>query len=78
MNQTEFTNTTDYQWVTVKLIDGTVLDGKINIAPDRRVSDFITDEEKDFVVITECCSLESTDKTVFVNKRKIAYIEPNS
>jgi hypothetical protein len=78
MNPTELKNTIDYQWVTVKLIDGTVLDGKINISHHRRVSDFIKNEEKDFVVITECCSLESTDKTVFVNKRKIAYIEPSS
>ncbi len=78
MDQIDSNHNTDYQWVTVKLLDGSVLDGKINIAPHRRVSDFIKSKEKDFFVMTECCTLEATDKTVFVNKRKVAWVEPST
>ena len=69
-------HSTDYQQVTVQLVDGSILNGKINISPHRRVSDFMKSRDKAFVVVTECCSLEITDKTIFVNKNKIAWVEP--
>lgn len=76
MNQKDTDFSTDYQSVTVKLVDGTILDGKINILPHKRVSDFINSREKAFVIMIESSSLEVTDKIVFVNKSKVAWIEP--
>jgi hypothetical protein len=76
MNQLDTDFSTDYQRVSVKLIDGTIIDGKINILPHKRVSDFINSKEKAFVIMIESSSLEVTDKIVFINKNKVAWIEP--
>jgi hypothetical protein len=76
MNQTDTEFLADYKRVTVKLIDGTILDGRINILPHKRVSDFINSREKAFVIMIESSSLEVTDKIVFINKSKVAWVEP--
>jgi hypothetical protein len=76
MNQTDTDFSTDYQRVTVKLIDGTILDGRINILPHKRVSDFINSRDKAFVIMIESSSVEVTDKIVFINKSKVAWVEP--
>jgi hypothetical protein len=68
---------TKYVGVTVKLIEGTILDGKINILPHKRLSDFINSTDKGFVIVIEGSSLEIKNKTVFINKNKVAWIEPN-
>jgi len=68
---------TNYSGITVKLVDGTVLDGKINILPHKRLSDFINSRDKGFVIMIEGSSLEIKDKTVFINKKKVAWVEPN-
>lgn len=68
---------TKYVGVTIKLIEGTILDGKINILPHKRLSDFINSRDKSFVIVIEGSSLEIKNKTVFINKNKVAWIEPN-
>ena len=77
MNQTGTVFSTDYTSLTVKLVDGTILDGKINILPHKRLSDFINSKDKGFVIVIEGSSLDIKDKTVFINKKKVAWIEPN-
>ena len=77
MNQTGTTFSTNYNSITVKLVDGTILDGKINILPHKRLSDFINSSDKGFVVVVEGSSIDINDKTIFINKHKVAWIEPN-
>ena len=77
MHQTRTAFSTDYTSITVKLVDGTILDGRINILPHKRLSDFINSRDKGFVIVIEGSSLDIKDKTVFINKKKVAWIEPN-
>jgi uncharacterized protein DUF6812 len=69
-------HSTNYVGVTVKLVEGTMFDGKINILPHKRLSDFINSIDKGFVVVIEGSSLEIQNKTVFINKNKVAWVEP--
>ena len=77
MHQTGTAFSTDYTSITVKLVDGTILDGRINILPHKRLSDFINSRDKGFVIVIEGSSLDIKDKTVFINKKKVAWVEPN-
>jgi hypothetical protein len=77
MNQTGTAFSTNYISITVKLVDGTILDGKINILPHKRLSDFVNSSDKSFVVVVEGSSIDIKDKTIFINKNKIAWVEPN-
>jgi hypothetical protein len=72
MNQTGTAFSTNYIRITVKLVDGTILDGKINILPHKRLSDFVNSSDKDFVVVVEGSSIDIKDKTVFINRNKVA------
>jgi hypothetical protein len=77
MHQTGATFSTNYNSITVKLVDGTILDGKINILPHKRLSDFINSSDQSFVVVVESCSIDINDKTVFINKNKVVWIDPS-
>jgi hypothetical protein len=72
MNQTGIAFSTNYISITVKLVDGIILDGKINILPHKRLSDFVNSRDKDFVVVVEGSSIDIKDKTVFINRNKVA------
>lgn len=67
---------TNYRFVTVKLTDGTVLFGKINIHPNKRISDAFTSPEKTFVILVESDSVERSYQTVVVNKKEVVWAEP--
>jgi hypothetical protein len=69
---------TDYKTVTLKFVDGTVLEGKINILPNQRVSDFLNSKDKSFVVVVEGESQAIVPKTIFINKSEVAWIEPEA
>lgn len=66
----------DYKAVTLKFVDGTVLEGKINILPHQRVSDYMNSKDKSFIVVVESASQTIVPKTIFVNKSEITWIEP--
>lgn len=76
MSRTNKDYATVYKSATLKLIDGTLLQGKVNISPHRRISDFMNSREKSFVVVIEGSSHEILTKTIFVNKSNVAWIEP--
>ena len=76
MNQENREYATVYKNATLKMVDGTLLQGKINIAPHKRISDFMNSGDKTFVVIVEGSSQEILTKTLFINKSKVAWIEP--
>jgi len=67
---------TDYKAVTIKFVDGTVLEGKINILPNQRVSDLMNSKDKSFVVVVESESQTIVPKTIFINKSEVTWIEP--
>ena len=67
---------TDYRGITVRLVDGTILDGRINIQPHKRLSDFVNSKDKGFVIMIEGSSIDIKEKTVFINKREISWVEP--
>jgi hypothetical protein len=67
---------TNYKSVTVKLGDGTILNGKVNVSPERRASDIFTSKEKTFVILVESDSKERSYDTIVVNKSEVVWVEP--
>jgi hypothetical protein len=70
-------NIANYKDVTVKLTDGTVLNGKINIHSSGRISDVITSKEKAFIILVESDSTERSYQTIVVNKKEVVWVEPD-
>jgi hypothetical protein len=68
-------NITNYKDVTVKLTDGTVLNGKVNIYSYDRISDVFTNKKKTFVIIVESDSAERSYQTIIVNKKEVVWVE---
>ncbi len=67
---------TDYRTVTIKTVDGSTIQGRINISPDQRVSDLLTRQQGDFLVVVDASYIGSSGKTLFINKHHILWIEP--
>ena len=68
--------TTEYKKVTVKFMDGNFLYGRINILPYERISDFINNKDKAFVIMVESGSPDHAYETVFINKKKVVWVQP--
>lgn len=68
---------TRYRKVSMKLSDGTLLNGRINIMPNQRLSDVFTRDQKVFVIIVDSDSTERSFKTVVVNKNEVVWVEPD-
>jgi hypothetical protein len=67
---------TNYQYVTVKLKNGMLLNGKVNIHPKGRLSEVFTSKEKAFVILVESDSAERSYQTIIVNKNEVVWVEP--
>jgi len=67
---------TDYKKVTIKTTDGLTIQGRINLAPEQRVSDLFTKSDAPFVVLVEVFYREGEGKILFVNKKHIVWVEP--
>lgn len=67
---------TDYRTITIKTIDGTTIQGKVNVAPNPRVSELFTALKEPFVVIVDASYGQVRNKTMFINKRHIIWVEP--
>ncbi len=65
-----------YKQVTIKTSDGAIIQGKINLSLNERVSDIFTKSEAPFVVMINAFSKEGEGKTLFINKRHIIWVEP--
>jgi hypothetical protein len=74
-NKTEFT--TDYRTITIRTSDGTSIHGKVNISPNRRVSELFTLQKGPFVVMVSASYGEVSGKTLFINKEHIIWVEPD-
>jgi ribosomal protein L27 len=66
--------------LTLKLIDGSVVTGMINLIQrgetEHRVSDIFVGREEPFVVIFQSDMGEMTNKTLVINKRHILWVMP--
>ena len=66
----------NYRIITVKTTDGETILGKINLSSKQRVSDIFTRSEQPFIVLTDATSKDVTNKTLFINKDHIIWVEP--
>jgi len=66
--------------VILKLVDGDVIRGSVNIDSHDRLSDYVNDKSTDFVIVFDGTSeLDRNHTTVFfVNKRHIVKISPGN
>jgi len=67
----------EYKSITVRTIDGSTFNGKVNISPDQRVSDLFTKGTKPFIVMVDVTSMDTSGKTRFINKDHIVWVEPD-
>lgn len=67
---------TDYRVVTIKATDGSTIQGKVNIAPNQRVSELFNLHKGPFVVVVDATYGDVRDKTLFINKEHIVWVEP--
>ena len=67
---------TDYRTVTIKTIDGSTIQGQVNILPNQRVSDLLTQQQGLFLVVVDATYLEFSGKTLFINMDHIVWVEP--
>ena len=65
-----------YMTITIRTTDGSTLQGKVNIASKKRVSDIFTDSSEPFVVMIDVSSQKGSGKTLFINKDHIVWVEP--
>lgn len=67
---------TDYRTVTIKTIDGSTVQGKVNIASNQRVSDHLVQKNERFLVVIDANYQDFSGKTLFINKNHIVWVEP--
>jgi hypothetical protein len=67
---------TDYRTVTIKTIDGSTVQGKVNISPNQRISDLLIQQPGHFMVVVDASYQDGKGKTLFINKAHIIWIEP--
>jgi hypothetical protein len=65
----------EYREITIRTIDGSTVHGQVNILPDERVSDLLKRQES-FIVVVNANHMDAKDKTLFINKNHIVWIEP--
>jgi len=69
--------TVNFTNVEVKISDGSVIKGKVNIRGDyNRLSDFLRHSQEQFMVIVSEESSEDSQKVFFVNKNYIVGAGP--
>jgi hypothetical protein len=76
MTSQEQAFTTDYRTITIKTSDGSTVQGKVNISPHQRVSELFTLQKGPFVVMVDASYGTVCDKTLFINKEHIVWVEP--
>jgi hypothetical protein len=66
----------NYQNVTVKIKDGTIINGKLNIGEYARVSDPLRLSQDQYIVLADAEHRGGTGKVVIINKNEIMWAEP--
>ena len=63
--------------VSIKTLEGTIINGKVNLAHENRMSDLFTKMDDPFIVVFDADYLGSPKKKVLVlNKQHIVWAEP--
>jgi hypothetical protein len=63
--------------VSIKTVDGSLIQGKMNIGSMKRISDMFLDGGSPFVIIYDACSKSGENKVFIINKSNIAWVEPD-
>jgi hypothetical protein len=69
--------------VTIRLVDGSLVKGKINLHKHKdesiiqRPSEMFTKHQDPFVVVFEATFEGVSDRVVFINKRNILWVSPD-
>jgi Family of unknown function (DUF6812) len=70
----------DPRKVTMKLVDGSLIQGKINLAHDeiviQRVSDVFTKLPDPFIVVFDATAEGKSGRVLILNKRNVAWVSP--
>ena len=66
--------------VTIKMVDGSLVHGKVNIFHDeevvQRVSDIFTKVSDPFIVVFDVTADGKSGRVLIINKRNIAWVSP--
>ena len=70
----------DARKVTIKMVDGSLVQGKVNVYHDeevvQRVSDIFTKLTDPFIVVFDATAEGRTGRVLILNKRNIAWVSP--
>ncbi len=66
----------EYEKISIRTIDGSTIHGRVNVSSEDRVSDLFTSKEALFIVVVDVTSSDHTNKTLFINKNHIVWVEP--
>ena len=62
--------------VTIRTVDGSVIQGQINLGAEQRVSDVFTKSETPFIVLFDAVYSGGSGKVLVINKMHVVWIEP--
>jgi hypothetical protein len=66
--------------VSIKMVDGSLVQGKVNIYHDeevvQRVSDIFTKVSDPFIVVFDATAESKSGRVLIINKRNIAWVSP--
>lgn len=65
----------NYQYASIKISDGSLVKGKINIGELKRLSDLIKTTDEKFIVVVGTLNDEEENKTFIINKNNIIWIQ---
>ncbi len=65
-----------FRTVTIKIKDGTIVTGKLNIGEYPRVSDLFKQTADQYLVLADVEHRGSTGRVIIINKSEIIWVEP--
>ena len=72
----------DSRKVTIKMVDGSLVQGKVNIYHDeevvQRVSDIFTKATDPFIVVFDATAEGKSGRVLIMNKNNIAWVSPEN
>ncbi len=70
----------DARKVTIKMVDGSLVQGKVNLLHDdaavQRVSDIFTKLSDPFIVVFDATAEGKSGRVLILNKRNVAWVSP--
>ena len=65
-----------YKLISVKTVDGSIIEGKVNIAGKGRVSELFTGSDRPFIVLVDAKLKGGGASELFINKQYIVWVKP--